>query len=64
MRSKPNRTEREQAMSWLADAHRDWHTVHGQMVVCPLDCGVTEGLDDEWEAEAEKEAQQAFITRS
>jgi hypothetical protein len=29
-------------MSWIADAHRDWHTVHGAPgksdEVCPLDC--------------------------
>ena len=33
-------------MSWIADAHRDWHTVNGWDVVCPLDCGVGEGGDD------------------
>jgi len=32
-------------MSYLADAHRDWHTVHGQNVVCPLDCGAGEDYD-------------------
>lgn len=25
----------------LADAHREWHYVHGN-VVCPLDCGIGE----------------------
>lgn len=29
-------------MSWLADAHREWHYVHGAPgqsdEVCPLDC--------------------------
>ena len=25
-------------MSWIAEAHADWHTVHGQYVTCPLDC--------------------------
>lgn len=32
-------------MSWLADAHRDWHTVHGWDKVCDLDCGVGEVYD-------------------
>lgn len=32
-------------MSWIADAHRDWHTVNGWNVCCPLDCGVTEDYD-------------------
>jgi len=32
-------------MSFLAEAHQEWHTVHGQ-VVCPLDCGIGEGQDD------------------
>lgn len=51
-------------MSYLADAHRDWHTAHGWNVVCPLDCGVgeAEALEADWEEE-EREAQQAFITR-
>lgn len=31
-------------MSYLADAHRDWHTVHGN-VVCPLDCGIEETFE-------------------
>ena len=37
-------------MSWLADAHRDWHTVNGANAMCPLDCGANEadeGYDDE-----------------
>ena len=29
-------------MAWINDAHRQWHSIHGQMQVCPLDCGVTE----------------------
>jgi len=56
-------------MAWLADAHREWHYVHGANTVCPLDCGVGEDMDQwdeesyaEWKAE-EAEAQQAFITR-
>lgn len=44
-------------MAWLADAHRDWHTVNGWDVVCPLDCGVTEGLMDEYEQDHADEVQ-------
>lgn len=29
-------------MSWIADAHRDWHYAYGKNNVCPLDCGVGE----------------------
>lgn len=36
-------------MAWLADAHNEWHTVNGRYEVCPLDCGVTEGLYDEYD---------------
>lgn len=32
-------------MSWMADAHREWHYVHGQDTVCPLDCGAGEVYD-------------------
>jgi len=42
-------------MSWIADAHRDWHTAHGQNVVCPLDCGVGEDQDYEHEPMTEEE---------
>lgn len=39
-------------MSYLADAHRDWHNVHGKFAVCPLDCGIGEAeidrLQDEY----------------
>jgi hypothetical protein len=37
----------------LADAHSQWHSIHGQ-VVCPLDCGIgdAEGYDyDDAQAE-------------
>lgn len=34
-------------MSWIAEAHRQWHTVNGQNEVCPLDCGV--GEDAGWD---------------
>lgn len=26
-------------MSYLADAHSEWHAVHGAYAICPLDCG-------------------------
>lgn len=29
-------------MTYLADAHRDWHTVNGWDTICPLDCGAGE----------------------
>lgn len=32
-------------MTWIQDAHRDWHTVNGKYAVCPLDCGVGETAD-------------------
>lgn len=42
-------------MSWIADAHREWHTVHGQNTVCPLDCGAGEVNDyDEEEIPSEE----------
>jgi|PlaIllAssembly_1097288.scaffolds.fasta_scaffold210939_2 hypothetical protein len=33
-------------MSWIAEAHADWHTVHGRDAVCPLDCGAGEDYDE------------------
>jgi hypothetical protein len=32
-------------MSFIADAHRQWHMIYGQDVVCPLDCGAGEVYD-------------------
>lgn len=29
-------------MSWLSEAHNDWHTANGWDRVCPLDCGAGE----------------------
>lgn len=40
-------------MSYLADAHRDWHTVNGKYAVCPLDCGASEIVGNYFEADAE-----------
>lgn len=34
-------------MTYLQDAHRDWHTVNGKYAVCPLDCGASEYLPPE-----------------
>lgn len=33
-------------MSWLSEAHNEWHTVNGWNVCCPLDCGAGEVYDD------------------
>lgn len=41
-------------MSWLADAHSEWHAVNGRNEVCPLDCGVNEGRYDEYDMEMEE----------
>lgn len=49
-------------MTWLADAHRDWHYVYGAANTnCPLDCGAGEAAAEEaadvaeWEALAPEE---------
>lgn len=34
-------------MSYLSEAHQEWHTVHGKYEVCPLDCGANEYLYDD-----------------
>lgn len=39
-------------MSWIAEAHTDWHTAHGWNAVCPLDCGAGEVPEDYDEDEA------------
>lgn len=33
-------------MSYLADAHRDWHTVNGWRSGCPLDCAAADSMAD------------------
>lgn len=47
-------------MSFIADAHREWHVVYGSQAVCPLDCGANEGAmaeaADEYEAQEERQA--------
>lgn len=52
-------------MSWLADAHREWHLVNGARSVCPLDCGVGEAEAEMayMEQVAEEEAHAAFRAR-
>ena len=45
-------------MSYIADAHNDWHTVNGWDKVCPLDCGVGEGSDDYYIPEQEDPAEE------
>ncbi len=42
-------------MSYLSDAHAEWHAVNGRDQVCPLDCGVGE------DAAADYEAEQAYL---
>jgi hypothetical protein len=38
-------------MSWLSEAHEEWHLVNGKYACCPLDCGASEALYDQHEAE-------------
>jgi hypothetical protein len=53
-----NRTETgRKQMSYLAEAHAEWHLVYGQ-VACPLDCGI--GYDWEAEERYEREAEAAW----
>lgn len=33
-------------MSYLSEAHSEWHSINGKYAVCPLDCGANE--PDEW----------------
>ena len=52
----------------MSEIHSQWHSVHGQNTVCPLDCGVGEDYQSEyeWKVQQEeelRESQQAFITR-
>lgn len=44
-------------MSWIADAHRQWHAVNGARATCPLDCGASEPTPEEeaeWAEAAER----------
>lgn len=49
-------------MSFIADAHREWHTVHGARATCPLDCGASEPTleeimeSEEWSAQQDRRA--------
>jgi hypothetical protein len=29
-------------MSWMSEAHDQWHHIHGKFASCPLDCGINE----------------------
>lgn len=33
-------------MSYIAEAHNDWHTVNGWNATCPFDCGAGEEMYD------------------
>jgi hypothetical protein len=37
-------------MSYLADAHAEWHAVNGAYANCPLDCGAMSPAEAEAEA--------------
>lgn len=39
--------------SFLAEAHREWHMIHGKYKVCDLDCGASEGIMDVFESDVE-----------
>lgn len=34
----------------MAEAHAQWHAVHGRNSVCPLDCGIGESYDEDPES--------------
>jgi hypothetical protein len=34
-------------MSYLSEAHTDWHTANGKFATCPLDCGANEPIQSE-----------------
>lgn len=36
-------------MSWLSEAHSEWHAVNGHDAICPLDCGVGEAYPPEYD---------------
>lgn len=39
--------------SYLADAHRQWHQIHGKYSTCDLDCLAGEVVGETFEADAE-----------
>lgn len=49
-------------MSYLAEAHFEWHAVNGAYAVCPLDCGAGEAAMLAAEAEAEAAADWAALS--
>lgn len=44
-------------MSWITDAHTEWHIVNSQDSLCPLDCGRGEVYDPGYEAECAEDAE-------
>lgn len=40
-------------MSYLADAHREWHQVNGKYAICDLDCGASEYIGQAFEDDYE-----------
>ena len=40
-------------MTTLADAHAQWHQIHGKYAVCDLDCGAGEYIGQFFEDDAE-----------
>lgn len=33
----------------LYDAHLQWHSIHGALALCPLDCGIGEAAASDYE---------------
>jgi len=42
-------------MSYLSEAHSEWHLVNGQNACCPLDCGASEVYHDPTEYMTDEE---------
>lgn len=40
-------------MSYLSDAHDQWHRIYGKYTTCNLDCGAGEIVGDTFEADEE-----------
>lgn len=36
-------------MSWIVDAHYEWHAVHGANACCPLDCNAGVDQSEDYE---------------
>ena len=46
-------------MSYLSDAHAQWHQIYGKYATCDLDCGAGEVVGEVFEADAEALAEGA-----